>query len=190
MAKSFDKSFAQLDELLSRENWKGIVNLLVGTSAVKNGDLWKRFEEALLDNVGQERGILPLVPPVLLEQVTPSPSPTSKSKQTPVHLPLVTKISPQRQVLVKALCKSYTRLADVVKSSTEYKRQMEKWCEELLTLDGRQEDLDGLVGRAEALLAKQEFEEAVRALEQAFETSGRGDRDVRMSIFLHMRANP
>jgi len=184
MAKSFDKSFAQLDELLNKEDWRGIIKLLVGTGAGKSDDLWKRYEEALLNNVGQERDILPLVPSSLLEQVTPLPSPSSKSKQTTFHLPLATKVSPQRQVLVKALCRSYTRLADAVKSSAEYKKQMEKWCEELLTLDGRKEDVDGLAGRAEALIAKQEFGEAVRALEKAFEISGRGDRDVRISIFL------
>jgi DnaJ family protein C protein 3 len=181
MAKSLDKSFARLDELLGKEDWKGVVKLLFGTGAGGTDDLWKRYEEALLDNVGQERDILPLVPTSLLEQVTPSL--VSKSKPTTFHLPLATKISPQRQVLVKALCKSYTRLADVVKSSAEYKKQMEKWCEELLTLDGRKEDIDGLVGRAEALIAKQEFGEAVRALEKAFEISGRGDRDVRILIF-------
>ena len=184
MARSFDKSFAKLDELLGKEDWRGVVKLLVATGVGKSDDLWKRYEEALLDNVGQERDILPLVPSNLLEQVTPSPSPTSKSKHTKFHLPLATKISPQRQTLVKALCKSYTRLADAVKSSTEYKKQMEKWCEELLTLDGRKEDTDGLVGRAEALIAKQEFGEAVRVLEKAFEISGRGDRDVRIFIFL------
>jgi hypothetical protein len=83
---------------------------------------------------------LPLVPASLLAQITSSPSPTSKSKQTTFRLPLATKISPQRQVLVKALCKSYIRLADVVKS---YKNQIEKWCEELLTLDGRKEEKTG-----------------------------------------------
>lgn len=182
MAKSFDKSFAQLAELLSKEDWKGVIRLLIGAGAGNIGDLWTRYEEALLENVGQQRDIFPLVPPSLLEKVTPLP-PTSKSNQA-IYLPLATKISPQRQVLVKALCKSYTRLTDVVKSSTEYKKQMEKWCEELLTLDGRKEDVDGLVGRAEVLIAKEEFEEAVRVLEKAFEISGRGDRDVRIIVLL------
>ncbi len=183
MVKSFDKSFLQLDGLLGKEDWRGAVKLLIGSSAGKAGDLWKRYEEALLDNVGQQHGILPLLPPHLLDQATGSPTPTSKSKQT-MHLPLATKISPQRQVLVKALCRSYTRLADTVKSSAEYKKQMEKWCEELLTLNGRKDDLDGLVGKAEALISKEEFEEAVRVLEKAFESSGRSDRDVSIVFFL------
>ena len=61
---------------------------------------------------------------------------------------------------------------------------MEKWCEELLTLDGRKDDLDGVVGRAEALISKEEFEEAVRVLQKAFEGSGRGDRDVSTMFLL------
>jgi len=55
---------------------------------------------------------------------------------------------------------------------------MERWCEELLTLHGCEEDVDGLVGRGEALLGKEEWEEAVKVLEKAFEAGGRSDRDV------------
>ncbi len=109
----------------------------------------------------------------------PAPAPTaSKKKQSKINLPLATKISPQRQKLVRALCKSYTRLSDAAKSSAEYKAQMERWCDELLTLDGCNEDVDGLVGRGEALLGKEDWDEAVRVLERAFESSGRSDRDV------------
>jgi len=44
-----------------------------------------------------------------------------------------------------------------MKSSAEYKKQMEEWCEELLTLNGWQDDLDCLVGKAEALISKEEL---------------------------------
>ena len=67
MVKSFEKSFLQLDELLGKEDWRGVVKLLIGTSTGKPGILWKRYKEALLDSVGQQRD---LVPPHLLEQVT------------------------------------------------------------------------------------------------------------------------
>ncbi|KAF8972098.1 hypothetical protein BDZ97DRAFT_1650271 [Flammula alnicola] len=164
MLKSFDKSFTQLDELLGKDDWRGVVKLLVGPDAGKTGDLWKRWEEALLDHVGQDKEVLPL------------------TKEPHIHLPLASKISPQRQKLVRALCKSYTHLADVAKSSTEYKTQMERWCDELLTLDGCKDDVDGLVGRGEALLAKEDFEEAVRVLERAFESSGRSDRDIHQRL--------
>ncbi|KAF9543097.1 hypothetical protein CPC08DRAFT_770301 [Agrocybe pediades] len=72
---------------------------------------------------------------------------------------------------------------DVAKSSTEYKDQREKRCDELLTHDGCKEDVDGLVGRSETLLVKEEFEEAVRTFERAFEsTGGRLDRDIHQRL--------
>jgi hypothetical protein len=59
---------------------------------------------------------------------------------------------------------------------------MERWREELLTLEGCKEDIDGLVGRGQALLEKEEWEDAVRALEKAFEIGGRGDREVNLFL--------
>ena len=55
---------------------------------------------------------------------------------------------------------------------------MEQWCEELLTLVGCKEDIDGLVGRGEALLGKEEWEDGVRALKKVFESSGHSDQEV------------
>jgi hypothetical protein len=66
---------------------------------------------------------------------------------------------------------------------------MERWCEELLTLEGCKEDVDGLVGRGQALLEKEEWEDAVRAFEKAFESSGRGDREVNLSKFFSEHAH-
>ncbi|KAF8901525.1 co-chaperone [Gymnopilus junonius] len=185
MLKSFDKSFAQLDELLAKEDWRGAIKLILSPEGGKNGDLWKRWEEAMTKEVGSDKEILPLVPPTLIQATTPSASPTStsanskKSKKAPqIRIPSAAKMSPQRQTLVRALCKSYTHMADAVKSSADYKSQMERWCDELLTLDGCKDDVDGLVGKGEALLAKEEFEEAVRTFERAFEASGRSDRNI------------
>ena len=193
MVKSLDKGFNKLDELLNQEEWRAVVKLLTTPGSGKNnGDLWKRWEEAMLENVGHEKDILPLVPVQLIQATIPqvqsssSSTPSSattpassskKPKESPIPLPLASKISPQRQILVRALCKSYTRLSDN-SQSTEYKAQMGRWCEELLTLEGCKEDIDGLIGRGQALLGKEEWEDAVRALEKAFESSGRGDRDV------------
>ena len=39
-------------------------------------------------------------------------------------------------------------------------------------------EVDGWVGKGEALLAREEWEEAVRAFERAAEGSGRSNRDV------------
>jgi hypothetical protein len=48
-----------------------------------------------------------------------------------------------------------------------------------LTMKGCEKDIDGLVGKGEALLAEQEYEEAMRVLNEAFEASGRSDAKVR-----------
>jgi len=184
MLKSFDKSFSKLEELQEKEDWRGSIKLLL-TPEGKNGDLWKRWEEALITHVGEDKEILPLIPPTLIQASMPvhasSTTTAKKSKKTvKIPLPLASKVSPQRQKLVRVLCKSFTRLADIAKSSTEYKNQRERWCDELLTLDGCKEDVDGLVGRGESLLIKEDFDEAVRTFERAFESSGRSDRDVRL----------
>ncbi|KAF5309268.1 hypothetical protein D9619_012758 [Psilocybe cf. subviscida] len=182
--KNFDKAFAQLDDLLAKEDWKGIIKLLMGPGGGKTGELWRRWEEALMEHVGQDTEVLPLVPTALLHAASPSESSTStkKRKEPKIHLPLATKVSPQRQKLVRALCKSYIHLADVAKSSQEYKTQRERWCDELLTLDGLSDDWDGLVGRGETMLVKEDFEEAVRTFERAFEASGRSDRDIHQRL--------
>ena len=197
MVKSLDKGFTKLEQLLNQEDWRAVVKLLTTPGSGKNnGDLWKRWEEAMLENVGHDKDILPLVPVHLIQATIPHTQPSSssqsssatpassskKTKESFIPLPLASKISPQRQILVRALCKSYTRLSDN-SQSTEYKAQMERWCEELLTLEGCKEDIDGLVGRGQALLGKEEWEDAVRALEKAFESGGRSDREVISLIF-------
>jgi DnaJ family protein C protein 3 len=48
-------------------------------------------------------------------------------------------------------------------------------------MEGADDDQDGLVGKAEALLLKEDWEEAVRLLEKAFSASGRSNGDVRFT---------
>ena len=63
MVKSLDKGFTKLEELLEKEDWRAIVKLLTTPGSGKNnGDLWRRWEEAMLENVGHDKDILPLVP--------------------------------------------------------------------------------------------------------------------------------
>lgn len=73
--------------------------------------------------------------------------------------------------LLKTLCKSYMDM--------KLARKGEKYCDELLRMDGYESDIDGLVGKGEALLIKEEFEEAARVFDKAFEASGRSSQDVR-----------
>lgn len=80
------------------------------------------------------------------------------------------KSSDRRRILLRSLCRAYTK--------TEQPKTGEKFCEEVLTFEGGESDVDGLVGKAEALMAREMWEEAVRVFEKAWEASGRADHDV------------
>ncbi|KXN88325.1 hypothetical protein AN958_07470 [Leucoagaricus sp. SymC.cos] len=175
LIKNLDKGFAQIEEMMGKEDWHGVVKQLLTPGGGKTGDLWRKFEEAMQENVGSPEALLPLVPLSLLEVSATSGSSNLVMKSLP--LPDASKISIQRQTLVRSLCKSFTHLADQSRGE-EYRKRMGKWCNELLTLQGCEEDVDGLIGKGEGLLAEEEFEEAVRVLEKAFEASGRSDRNV------------
>jgi len=55
---------------------------------------------------------------------------------------------------------------------------MGKWCSDLLTMDGCADDKDGLVGKGEDHLAKEEYEKAYRVFDKVFGAGGRSDRNV------------
>lgn len=161
LTKSLEKSYTQLEGYLSKEDWRGAIRILTGSG--KNFDLMKRFDDALEANTLREQ--------LIFEAPT-----TTKIKAAPIPLPDAKKFSPRRQTLVRALCKSYTQAGEP--------RKGQAWCAELLTMDGCAEDVDGLVGQAEVFMLDEEWEEAVRAYEKAFEASGRGNRDVRARLLL------
>ncbi|CED84048.1 dsRNA-activated protein kinase inhibitor P58, contains TPR and DnaJ domains [Phaffia rhodozyma] len=78
------------------------------------------------------------------------------------------KISSPRLALWEAACKAHVQLGEVKKAKDA--------CEEVLLMD--EESVDGLVGKAEGLLKDEEWEQAVRVLERAFEIGGRSNQDV------------
>ncbi|CAE6460645.1 unnamed protein product [Rhizoctonia solani] len=89
------------------------------------------------------------------------------------HLHLPTSIVPKkhslrRQRIYWAACKSYTTL--------ELPTKAEIWCDEVLHMDP--EDPDALEGKAAGLMVKEEWEEAVRTLEKAFDITGRTSRTI------------
>ena len=90
----------------------------------------------------------------------------------PENIPIAPprRTSPRREYILRALCKAYVNVKSPEKGL--------QWCEELLGMQGHESDPDGLVGRGEAALKKEEWEEAVRIFEKAFESSGRTNRDV------------
>ena len=76
--------------------------------------------------------------------------------------------SPRRAVIWRAACKGHVQLNEIRKS--------ERWCGELLRMDP--EDVDALVGAGEAALKKEEWDDAVRHFDKAFNVSGKTNHDI------------
>ncbi|ESK91303.1 and tpr domain protein [Moniliophthora roreri MCA 2997] len=162
-AKSFERSFAKLQDLLGKEDWRAVVGILTESGKGKEKDLLRKFDELMAQNTLRDQ----LLPP-------------SSARGPEIPLPDPNISSPRRQTLIRALCRAYTNLASA-SSGSAYLRKSEMYCGELLGMEGCAEDVDGLVGKASVLLQKDEDEdldEAVRLLERAFEASGRSNRDI------------
>ena len=71
-----------------------------------------------------------------------------------IDVPLGKRVSPRRAVILKAICRAHVK--------TNQAKRGEQWCGELLEMEGREADADGAAGKAEALFAREEWEEAVR----------------------------
>jgi DnaJ homolog subfamily C member 3 len=121
LVKGLDKNFKSLDTLLEKEDWKGIVRLLLTPGQGKNGDLYQKYNDAMKTNLGKPEEVLPLVPTALLHPATPTASSASHKKRqkgfATVTFPDLDKTSPLRQTLVRSLCKSFIHLGDIAKSS-------------------------------------------------------------------------
>ncbi|EMD31819.1 hypothetical protein CERSUDRAFT_119389 [Gelatoporia subvermispora B] len=153
IVKSFDKNFRKLDKYLSEENWRAVVELLAGESAESEQKAFAaKFETALAEHTS--RAALHVLPSI--------------------PLPDARKVSPRRETILRALCRAYVKLGQA--------KQGERWCDALLQMEGMDKDADGVIGRAEALMIKEEWEEAVRVLERAFEASGRSNREIHQHL--------
>ncbi|KAK1218322.1 hypothetical protein PQX77_018993 [Marasmius sp. AFHP31] len=167
-AKAFERSYNKLNDLLAKEDWRGAVGVLTESGKGKEKELLKKFDEAMEANTLRE---LLLAPPEKRSKL-------GKDQEIPLPDPRFS--SPRRQTLIRALCRAYTNLASASSGST-YQNKANTYCSELLKMTDCEDDIDGLVGKAQFLLASDddtEAEEAVRLLEKAFEASGRSDRDV------------
>jgi len=149
LVKSLEKLFKKLDELMAAEDWRGIINFILGSaprdatlSAPGNGFL-NTFEGALEPDAAQIASV-----------AVPPPK----------------KASPRRAAIFRALCRAHVQLRQA--------RSGEQWCDELLRMVGNEKDIDALLGKGEALLAREEWEEAVRTFERAWEASGGGNREI------------
>ncbi|KAI0368394.1 hypothetical protein BV20DRAFT_969210 [Pilatotrama ljubarskyi] len=152
LLKAFDKSFKNLDKLLQTEDWRGVIKLLLGPDESGTDGFATKFEAALAEHTTREA----------LEVHPQIPIPDGKRS------------SPRRAVILRSLCRAYVKLNQAKKG--------EQWCSALLEMQGMENDADGLIGRAEAMMAKEEWEDAVRLLERAFEASGRSDREIHQRL--------
>ncbi|KAG6827287.1 hypothetical protein H0H93_015721, partial [Arthromyces matolae] len=93
LSKSFERSFAELEELKTKEGYRGIITLLAGPAAGKKGDFLNKFDEALKEHTDCTQ--------ILPRQL-------SEREHAPeIPLPDALKTSIRRQELVRSLCKAY-----------------------------------------------------------------------------------
>jgi DnaJ homolog subfamily C member 3 len=151
LVKSLDKQFKKLDELMAAEDWRGLITFILGTAP----------KDATISAPGS--GFLATFEGAVQPGATPSVN---------VAIPPPKKASPRRAAILRALCRAHVQLRQA--------RAAEQWCDELLRMVGNEKDIDALLGKGEALLAREEWEEAVRTFERAWEASGGGNREVCM----------
>ncbi|KAH9928916.1 uncharacterized protein B0H18DRAFT_1117733 [Fomitopsis serialis] len=91
-----------------------------------------------------------------------------------IPLPSAKRTSPRRATLLRVMCRAHSKLNDPKKG--------ERWCKALLEMEGMQDDADALIVLADVLMANEEWDEAVRMLERAFEASGRSNREIHQRL--------
>jgi DnaJ family protein C protein 3 len=97
-------------------------------------------------------------------------------------LPNVLSTSPRRAFILHAACRAYLK--------PNIPKKGEPWCDELIAMHedtlralsdmggDTNPEVDAWVVKSEAMLLREEWEEAVRVFERVLESSGRSDRDV------------
>ncbi|KAK7464744.1 hypothetical protein VKT23_005950 [Stygiomarasmius scandens] len=178
LAKQFEKMFGKLEDMMSKEDWRGMIGLLTDSGKGKDKDLLAKYEKAMEENTGREQLLGPSAP-----------------SEIPLPDPFHT--SPRRQILLRALCKAHTKVG-MSSSGITHLKKADHYCSLLMEMEGRSEDPDALLGKAEFLLAGDDdvevplqagsrstsetdsgrWDQAVRMLEKAFEASGRSNREI------------
>ncbi|GAA5992689.1 hypothetical protein JCM10908_006880 [Rhodotorula pacifica] len=153
--KALERDLAKVRNWIDAGKWMETAVAIAGSSA-KEGVL-PRVKEML------ELYQKPLVRGAAADE---APLPSTRADGTTSANDFA-KFSPLLRTLQSTLCKAYVQL-DSRKASAA--------CAAALELDP--EDTWGLVGKADELMKKEEWEEAVRVLSAAFEATGRSDRAI------------
>ncbi|GAA5895097.1 hypothetical protein JCM6882_008283 [Rhodosporidiobolus microsporus] len=146
--KNLEKDLAKLRNWVDAGRWTEVAVTIAGSST--------------------KEGVLPVVKN-LLEAYQKPIGRTAKPDEAPLPSddPSLHTHSPLLQKFTSLLCRAYVQTGS---------RKASAACDAALELDP--EDTWGLVGRSEALLKAEEYDEAVRVLSAAFEATGRSDRVV------------
>ncbi|GAA5927566.1 uncharacterized protein JCM15063_005934 [Sporobolomyces koalae] len=149
--KAAEKDLSKLRNWLEADRWTEVAVTLAGSST-KDGVI--AVVRSLIETYQQ---------PLDLAESATSPLPS------PENAPTLAQSSPLLTALLSSLCHSYIAL-------NTSPRKTAAACAEVLTHDP--EDTWGMVGKSEALMKEENYEEAVRMLSDAFERTGRSDREV------------
>ena len=92
-----------------------------------------------------------------------------------IALPAAHRTSARRMEVLRALCRALAQLGQA--------KAGERWADELLRMVGADKEIDALILKGDALLAREEWEEAVRVFDAAWQASG-GNREVCRCLFI------
>lgn len=179
--KALEKGFARAEALAGKQDWRGLLDHLLGKDRAGTAGFLRAFEDALAKHSARAE----MAPTPTATTTTSSSSSKSKGaaaaagEENPAALPVT--YSPRLTRLLHLACSAHTALS----SPKAHKRGL-PYCERLVAQDpdllGDAELDAGAAGRAEALMAAEEWEEAVRVLEGAWERS-RGEDVSAVSVF-------
>jgi DnaJ homolog subfamily C member 3 len=91
LVKNMDKSFAHLENLVSKEDWRTVVNLVGVKKEDKGKAFAHQFDEAMDSNISREQLL-------------------SADSRSQISLPNPHKSSPRRQDIFRAVCRAYVQL--------------------------------------------------------------------------------
>ncbi|CCM03872.1 uncharacterized protein FIBRA_06023 [Fibroporia radiculosa] len=131
---------------------------------------WRAVISLLASEKGKKEGLAESFDAALEKHMTR----IALSLPPAIPLPQAKRLSPRREAILRGLCRAHIKLNEPKKG--------ERWCIALSEMDGLEDDADGAIGRAEVLFIQEEWEEAVRVLERAFEANGRSNRDIHQRL--------
>lgn len=160
---------ADPDSKACRGLFKNLKALEKELSKLRNWVEGGRWTEAAVVLAGSSRseGVIKTIRTILSTYQSPLPSTPNEPSPLPAE-PTLPTLSPILARTLSDLCRAYIMLGQSRKATNA--------CQEVLEVN--EEDVWGLVGKADAMMAEENWEEAVRLLSASFEATGKSDREV------------